>query len=73
MMVTRAASVDNSSGFWQDGSKNALMSVRNGSGALTGVINSSGTSYITGGSLGNTVTVYRRNTVTKYGDSIPND
>jgi microcystin-dependent protein len=52
MMVTRAASVDNSSGFWQDSSKNTQIALRNGSGSLTTVIQSSGNSWLNGGSVG---------------------
>ena len=54
MMRTRASSIDNSSGFWNDASKNAQLALRDGSGVLRAVIdsNASGATYFSGGNVG---------------------
>lgn len=54
MIKTRAVSVDNSSGFWNDGTKNVQMVLRDGSGTQRITLDSStgASSYINAGNLG---------------------
>jgi Chaperone of endosialidase len=52
LLAVHASSVNNRSGFWQDASRNVQVALRDGTGALVTVVNSTGSSYFTGGNVG---------------------
>lgn len=52
VLAGKSAGVSNESGVYIDGSNNAELAARNGSGTLTVRIGSTGDSYITGGNVG---------------------